>query len=242
MTTALALLATGGAEANMIDSSGMAPWEVCGECHGLDGASPSPRFPKLAGQPAAYLVHVQGACCARCRRQISVAKRLLPTLISHRSFAEVALEKQIRDFLSGARVNDGGQMQTVVTEIATEDIPRVAAYFATLPPPSPAGGDALPSAAEAALASGLVEGGREEVGLPACRECHGVDALASLLEAQHRTYLKKQLGEFRSGARANDPSGTMATIARKLSEPEIDALASYLAARPRPDPSGHPAG
>lgn len=206
MTTALALLAAGRAEADMIDSSGMAPWEVCGECHGLDGASPSPRFPKLAGQPAAYL------------------------------------EKQIRDFLSGARVNDGGQMQTVVTEIATEDIPRVAAYFATLPPPSPAGGDALPSAAEAALASGLVEGGREEVGLPACRECHGVDALASLLEAQHRTYLKKQLGEFRSGARANDPSGTMATIARKLSEPEIDALASYLAARPRPDPSGRPAG
>jgi len=93
-----------------------------------------------------------------------------------------------------------------------------------------------------ALASGLVEGGREEVGLPACRECHGVDALASLLEAQHRTYLKKQLGEFRSGARANDPSGTMATIARRLSEPEIDALASYLAARPQPDPSGRPAG
>jgi hypothetical protein len=43
---------------------------------------------------APVLVHVQGACCARCRRQISVAKRLLPTLISHRSFAEVALERK----------------------------------------------------------------------------------------------------------------------------------------------------
>jgi hypothetical protein len=41
--------------------------------------------------PAEALVHVQGACCARGRKQISVAKRLLPTPISHRSSAEVAL-------------------------------------------------------------------------------------------------------------------------------------------------------
>ncbi|GAA3964613.1 c-type cytochrome [Allohahella marinimesophila] len=41
--------------ADMIDESGMAPWEVCGLCHGLDGVSAMPKFPKLAGQNAAYI-------------------------------------------------------------------------------------------------------------------------------------------------------------------------------------------
>jgi cytochrome c553 len=203
LLTTLAILVGGGAEADMIDGSGMAPWDVCGGCHGLDGTSPSPRFPKLAGQPAAYL------------------------------------EKQIRDFLSGARANYCGRMRTVVTEIAAEDIPKVAAYFATLPPPSPTGGAGPPSAAEAALASGLVERGREAAGLPPCRACHGIDAPAPPLGAQHRAYLAKQLREFRSGARANDPAGVMAAVARRLDGPEIDALASYLAAQPRPP---HPGG
>lgn len=41
--------------ADMIDESGMAPWEVCGLCHSLDGISAMPKFPKLAGQNAAYI-------------------------------------------------------------------------------------------------------------------------------------------------------------------------------------------
>jgi cytochrome c553 len=32
------------------------PWEICGECHGLDGVSPVARFPSLAGQRPAYIV------------------------------------------------------------------------------------------------------------------------------------------------------------------------------------------
>ncbi|MEE2730850.1 MAG: c-type cytochrome [Pseudomonadota bacterium] len=44
------------AEAGMIDKEGMAPWEICGMCHGLDGNSHMSKFPKLAGQKAAYIV------------------------------------------------------------------------------------------------------------------------------------------------------------------------------------------
>ena len=43
------------AEAGMIDKEGMAPWEICGLCHGLDGNSHMPRFPKLAAQKATYI-------------------------------------------------------------------------------------------------------------------------------------------------------------------------------------------
>lgn len=50
-----ALLAAVPGSADMISDEGMEPWEVCAMCHGLDGVSAMARFPKLAGQPAAYL-------------------------------------------------------------------------------------------------------------------------------------------------------------------------------------------
>ena len=42
-------------QAGMIDKEGMAPWEICGLCHSLDGVSVMAKFPKLAGQKAAYI-------------------------------------------------------------------------------------------------------------------------------------------------------------------------------------------
>ena len=41
--------------AGMIDKEGMAPWEICGICHGLDGNSHMAKFPKLSGQKATYI-------------------------------------------------------------------------------------------------------------------------------------------------------------------------------------------
>jgi len=47
---------TSSARADMIVTEGVQPWEICGECHGLDGVSPVARFPSLAGQRPAYIV------------------------------------------------------------------------------------------------------------------------------------------------------------------------------------------
>ena len=44
-----------GAHAGMIDKDGMAPWEICGLCHSLDGISKMSKFPILAGQKKSYL-------------------------------------------------------------------------------------------------------------------------------------------------------------------------------------------
>lgn len=41
--------------ADMLDTSGVEPWELCGLCHGLDGNSATSRFPRIAGQKAAYI-------------------------------------------------------------------------------------------------------------------------------------------------------------------------------------------
>jgi len=43
------------AAADMIDTSGLQPWETCALCHGIDGISRMAKFPRLAAQPEAYL-------------------------------------------------------------------------------------------------------------------------------------------------------------------------------------------
>jgi cytochrome c553 len=178
------------------------PQEICGMCHGLDGLSRMAKFPKLAGQKAAYL------------------------------------ERQIRDFREGRRRNDGGQMAAIATEIAEAQIAEVAAYFARLPPPvlQPAELDsALRDRAEA-----LFSAGDRTAGIPACRGCHGSGEAPGKgriegphLAAQHEDYLARQLRDFRSGARTNDPGRAMQRIASRLSDADIAALARYLAASPR---------
>ena len=54
-----------------------------------------------------------------------------------------------------------------------------------------------------------------------------------MITAQHPEYLEKQLRDFRSGNRTNDATGSMPNIAGRLSEPDIVALAAYIAALPR---------
>jgi len=48
-------LAPAAACADVIEVDGMAPYESCGYCHGLDGNSGRAGFPRLGGQQAAYL-------------------------------------------------------------------------------------------------------------------------------------------------------------------------------------------
>lgn len=51
LTAALPAAAAGNAAAGKAKST------ACASCHGADGNSPSPAFPKLAGQNDDYLVH-----------------------------------------------------------------------------------------------------------------------------------------------------------------------------------------
>ena len=56
----VALIAAGSAVssayADIIVTEGVQPWHLCATCHSLDGISAMARFPKLAGQRAAYIV------------------------------------------------------------------------------------------------------------------------------------------------------------------------------------------
>jgi cytochrome c553 len=192
------LSAVSSARGDMIVTEGVKPWHLCATCHNLDGISPMPRFPKLAGQRPLYII------------------------------------KQVRDFGEGRRSNDGGQMQTIASEIGDEDLAKTASYFASLPPPPPAASLAT-DGAEWRRGATLYFEGDPGSKIPHCASCHENAApglpQGPFLSAQHAAYLTKQLRDWRAGARAN--SDEMPAIAAKLSDQDIEALALFLATKPR---------
>lgn len=71
-------------------------------------------------------------------------------------------------------------------------------------------------------------------GIPACSGCHGpagagIPSQYPRLAGQYAEYTELQLKNFRSEERSNDPERTMRTIADKLSDKQIKALADYVA-------------
>jgi cytochrome c553 len=73
--------------------------------------------------------------------------------------------------------------------------------------------------------------------LPACISCHGpggrgVDEHFPALAGQHASYIAAQIQAWKNGTRRNDPLNLMKTIADRLSEHEIKAVAVYFSQSP----------
>lgn len=80
----------------------------------------------------------------------------------------------------------------------------------------------------------LYRGGDQAKGLPACAGCHGptgagIPAQYPRISGQFAEYMETQLKSFRDGTRANDPNRMMRTIALKMTDAEIRAVADYVA-------------
>lgn len=138
------------------------------------------------------------------------------------------LEKQMHDIKSGKRVVL--EMTGMLAGFNDQDLADIAAYFASQ---KGSVGAADPALVERGRA--LFNGGDLDKGMPACTGCHSPDgagiALAGFphLSGQHAQYVSKQLTDFREGNRTNDGDAmTMRTIAGKLSNHDIEALASYI--------------
>jgi len=68
----------------------------------------------------------------------------------------------------------------------------------------------------------------------ACTACHGPSGTGNPLagyasvRGQHATYVAAQLRAYRAGTRQTDPNQMMRSVAKQLSDEEIDAVASYV--------------
>lgn len=149
------------------------------------------------------------------------------------------LLKQMRDFKAGRRSDE--QMSPQVANLAENDMPDIAAYFATQALGPGTGDPSLRAQGERLY----LKGKGRPVPATACTGCHGPagagnkdwnktwskapTVLAPAIGGQHAAYVEKQLKAYRDGSRNNDPAKVMRDIARGLSDAEIKALASYIA-------------
>jgi len=137
------------------------------------------------------------------------------------------IAKQLADFKSGARTN--GIMQGIVASLTPQDMANLDAWFSSLPRKA---GEAKDDKELLAMGQHLYRGGNAKTGVSACMSCHGPSGAGipprfPAVSGQHAGYTQKQLLDFKRSARAND-GGIMTSIAFRMSEKEIEAVAQYM--------------
>lgn len=164
---------------------------VCIACHGPDGNSLAPVFPKIAGQQPVYL------------------------------------EKQLNEFLSGKRKN--AVMEPFFGSFGKGDIPGLAAFYAAQKPTP----GTVEDAKLAATGKKLFIEGNPDSGVPACMGCHLEKGEGNerypRLAGQHQAYTIQQIADFKAGTRANDKAKIMRSVAERMTEDEMKAVAEYIA-------------
>ncbi len=136
------------------------------------------------------------------------------------------LVKQLTEFKAGRRKN--AIMLGFASTLSEDDMKHVAAFYASKTAPT---GFAR-NKDTVLLGERIYRGGIAERKVPACAGCHspngaGIPAQYPRLGGQHAEYTEAQLLTFRSGERAN--SAQMTTIAGKMKDHEIKAVADYIA-------------
>ena len=121
-------------------------------------------------------------------------------------------------------------MGGMVANLSAGDLRNLAAYFEIQKRKPRAARD--PELAK--IGQAIYRGGIAAKNLAACAACHGpngsgIPAQFPRLAGQFAEYTAAQLRAFRVGERANDPNRMMRTVAERLSDREIAAVAEYVA-------------
>jgi cytochrome c553 len=185
----------------------------CAPCHGVDGNSVAPTFPKLAGQNPDYLYRQLWAFKTGARPSQVMSVNALP--------------------LSDAEITDlAGYFSAQPIRPDRQGDPRLASlgeriFYA----PRVAGPGGMPCASchAGAYGSPMMRGGptmgmmgRGPMGMMG-------GGVVPRLNGQHAPYLVDQLNRFAAGARQGGPMGW---IAAQLDPHEREAVAAYLSALP----------
>lgn len=189
---------------------------VCGACHGADGNSMVGTFPKLAGLGERYLL-----------KQMSD--------IQAWDLETDAAKKEV----TGRKV---AEMTGLLAKMTKQDLEDLAAHFAAQTTQLSGSKKIEVQVNSGIKVDGLELGertyraGNPATGVPACTGCHAPNGKGNIpagfprLSGQHPEYIEKQLRAFRAGDRKNDgDQSIMRSIADKMSDAEIIALANYIA-------------
>lgn len=177
---------------------------VCSACHGDDGNSAAPNFPKLAGLGEKYLL-----------------KQLQDIQTGARPVAEMTgllNDKSLQDLADMAAYYAAQPMQlsgSLAKEVQVNSGAKV---------------DALKLGENVYRAGNTETGVPACTGCHSPRGLGNNPAIYPRLGGQHAQYIEKQLRDFRAGNRTNDGDGqVMRQVAAHLSDAEIIALSNYIA-------------
>ena len=134
--------------------------------------------------------------------------------------------KQLRNFKEGSRANP--IMMGMAATLTEQDMVNIAAFLSK----QPVSQGVAQNKETIQLGQSIYRGGIAAKGVPACAGCHspngaGIPAQYPLLGGQWADYSYAQLAAFSNGTRKNGPM--MTTIATKLSDQEMKAVADYIA-------------
>ena len=142
------------------------------------------------------------------------------------------LQKQLLDYKPNNRgeiIRKNQIMQGFAANLTDEDINAVSKYYAsqTLKPETAKNKNLKP------IAEKLFRGGDFKRDIPSCTGCHGpagagIPTIYPAIAGQYSQYTKSALLAYRNGERDLENS-SMRTIAKYLTDLEIEALADYLA-------------
>lgn len=197
-------------------AAGAAKVAVCGACHGADGNSLVGTFPKLAGLGERYLLKQLIDIQAWDLEQDAAKKAATGRAIPEMTGQLVAMSKQ--------------DLADIAAHYASQSIQLSGAKKIEVQVNSGIKVDGLE------LGERVYRAGNVATSVPACTGCHAPDGKGNApaafprLSGQHPEYIEKQLRAFRAGNRTNDGDAMiMRSIADKMSDAEIIAVANYIA-------------
>ncbi|MCK7542689.1 cytochrome c4 [Marinobacter bryozoorum] len=177
-----------------------------------------------AGDPEAG--ETQAAACAACHGQAGTAPVMgvYPKLAG---LGETYFYNQLVAIRDGDR--EIPEMTGQLDGKSDEDLRDLAAYFNQQEMPL---GQANPELADQGEA--LYRGGNLASGVPACAACHNPQGKGNEpagyphLGGQSAEYVAKTLNDYRDASRGGYKSQIMVDIASRLTDEEIEAVASYI--------------
>lgn len=190
-------------------AAGASKAAACGACHGLDGNSVNPLFPKLAGQHETFI--------AQQLLQFKAGARVNPLMVA---------------FVAPLSAQD---MRDIGAYFATQKIqPGLADDSKISSPLSPYLDQRLVD-----VGQNLFRGGVSARAVPACMSCHGPTGRGNpgpsypSIAGQFAAYAAARLNFYRStkpgdAALTNANFAVMVAIAQRLTDEEVLAISSYL--------------
>ena len=203
--------------------AGQAKSGSCISCHGENGNSMTPLFPKLAAQNEGYLVKQMQAFKDGSRSDATMGAMVAG--LTDQDMLDIAV------YYAAQTVTENP-----VPQVNPDDLDDIDDNDELTADEKSAAKQALQDHQTILMAQGydVYRNGDLENEISACIACHGPygegnePASFPALKGQHADYLIKTLTDFKAGARSNNPDNMMHMIAKKMTEEEIKAISYYI--------------